>query len=200
MKRMAAIAAMAAACALAGTAYGQAMAAWSAPDGAFSVQRPAGWPVDRMSDSSAQVTHYAAGLADAECSFFVIARPESAATPPGHMQQMLTQPMTADQWSQVASSMPNVFHGPVTVQASSVDTSNFWPVQRATLMAGTTAVQSGITSRPGKEVWSFCQSFDSRDRSATFGSIIGSIATPQDAALQAAAEAAAAPAPAPAGH
>jgi len=183
------------AAALTGAAYAQAMAAWTAPDQSFSLSRPANWPVDRMSDSSPTIARYAAGLADAECSIYAIQRPNTATVSPGQVQSSFTTPFTAAQWTQVATGIRSI--GNASAETMSVDTENFWPIQRARLVTADGPVEAGIQARPGLEIWTFCQSFDSRDRTAIFNSVIRSIATPRDAELQAAAVAAAAPPPPP---
>lgn len=196
MRRLLAMVALAAA--LSGTALAQTMAAWSDPANTFSIRRPAAWPVDRMSGSSDTVGIYAAGLADAECRFYTIDRPATAERSAQSIVSGFTAPMTNEQWQQVTGSI-RAFSGGAEVQTTSVDTTGFWPVQRATIVSEGSPVLSAIHARPGREVWVFCQSFDSRDRTAVFNEIIGSVTTPRDAELQAAAAAAsAAPAPTPA--
>ncbi len=183
------------AAALTGAAYAQAMASWTAPDQSITLSRPANWPVDRMSDSSPAITRYAAGLADAECQIFVIQRPNTATASPGNVRTSFTTPFTAAQWTQVATGIRSI--GNASAETMSVDTENFWPIQRARLLTADGPVEAGIQARPGVEFWTFCQSFDSRDRTAIFNGLIRSIATPRDAELQAAAVAAAAPPPPP---
>lgn len=198
MKRL--LAAVAIAAALGGTAFAQTMAAWSDPANTFSIRRPAAWPVDRMSGSSEAVNVYAAGLADAECTLYSIDRPNTAGRSVQSIVSGFSQAMTVEQWTQVAGSI-RTFRAGAEVQTPSVDTSGFWPVQRATIVTDGTPVASAIHARPGREIWVFCQSYDSRDRTSIFNEIIASVATPRDAELQASAAAAAtepAPAPAPA--
>lgn len=194
MIRMLAALAVSAA-ALTGAAYAQAAASWTAPDQSFSLSRPANWPVDRMSDSSPTIAHYAAGLADAECSIYAIQRPTTATAAPGTVQRSFSTPFTAAQWTQVATGIRSL--GNASAETMSVNTEGFWPIQRARLVTADGPVEAGIQARPGLELWTFCQSFDSRDRTATFESLIRSIATPRDAELQAAAVAAAQPAAPP---
>ncbi len=192
MKRVAAFAA--AALMLGGAAFAQTMGTFTDPANTFSFQRPSNWPVDRMSDSSEAVGHYAAGLADAECNFYSIARPSTAERSVASVKAAFSQPMTAEQWAQVTSSI-RTFREGGQMQTQSVDTSRFFPVQRATILAGSDTVQSAIHARPGREIWVFCQSYDSRDRTEIFNNIINSVTTPRDAELEASA---ASPAPAPA--
>lgn len=197
MKRLLAVVALAAA--LGGTALAQTMAAWSDPANTFSMRRPANWPVDRIGGSSdGAYVIYAAGLADAECQFHTIARANTATRSPQSIVEDFTIQRTREQWFSMVQSI-RLFSDGADVQDQSlrVDTSGFWPVQRATIVTGGAPVLSAIHARPGREVWVFCQSFDGRDRSAIFNEIIGSVATPQDAALQAAAQAAAAAPAAP---
>ncbi len=195
MKRL--IAAAALVCAFAVPALAQAMGQWVDPANTFSFSRPSTWPVDRMGDSSDAVTHYAAGLADAECNFYSIVRAATAESSPQAVKAAFSAPLTAEQWAQVTSSI-RTFRAGATVQSSSVDTSHFWPIQRAALVTGGDTVQGAIIGRPGREIWVFCQSYDSRDRTSVFEQIISSVATPRDAEWQAAAEAAAQAPPPPA--
>lgn len=193
MRGLAALAA--AALLFAGAAFAQTMGTFTDPANTFSFQRPTNWPVDRMGDSSDAVGHYAAGLAAAECNFYTIARETTAERSAAAVVAAFSQPMTREQWFQVTSSI-RTFRGGADVQTQSVDTSGFWPVQRATILTEGDLVQAAIHARPGREVWVFCQSFDNTDRTQIFNNIIASVNTPRDAELEATAAAAeAAPAP-----
>lgn len=198
MMRVAACAAVLAV-AGAGFAFAQgAMASWSDPLNRFSIQRPASWPVDQASNSSPEVGHFIAGAAAADCHFFAIARPQTAANPPATARAGFATPLTREQWVQVTSSI-QMFHGGGDIQTMSVDNSGAWPIQRATIKVGTDTIESAIVGRPGLEIWAFCQSYDATDRTAIFNSIIESVTTPHDAEW--ATQLTAAPAaPAPAGH
>lgn len=197
MLRVAACAAVLAIAAT-GAAFAQAApASWSDPLGRFSLQRPANWPVDQMSNSSPEVGHFVAGVADADCNFFAIARPQTAANPPATARAGFATPLTREQWVQVTSSIP-MFRAGGDIQSMTVDTSGAWPIQRAAIRVGTTTIDSAIIGRPGLEIWAFCQSYDATNRSAIFNSIIQSVTTPHDSEW--AAQMAAAPAAPPAGH
>lgn len=197
MRRVMALLAMAAAC-VAPVASAQAARTWTDPSGALQAQLPRGYPVQADSGSTAQVLVYVAGAADYECMIYGISRPATAATPPGDVHHSIAQPYTAVQWTQLIGSM-RYFKPGSTITSSSVDTTAFWPVQRAVVNSGGDTIQAGVTVRPGRDIYTFCQSFDGRDRSAEFGQIIRNVGTPQDAALQSAIQpAAAAPAAAPA--
>lgn len=172
---------------LCGAALAQSMAGWTAPDSQFSFQRPAGWPVDRISDSSPAVSHYAAGLAAAECNFYGVARADSAALSPANVRNTINAPFTAAQWAQVATSIRSVRGA--APQDLSVDASGPWPIQRAVFQRPDGPVYAAVTARPGLEIWAFCQSFDGRERAEIFTAIIRSIATPRDAEWAAAAPA-----------
>ncbi len=190
------LAALIATAALAAPALAQTLTPWTDPQGHFSFSRPGDWPVDLM-NSGGNVTQYAAGLAAAECAFLSISRDTTTSASANAVRTTFQTPFTREQWYQVTQSTPRVFRGGADIQTMSVDQSGFWPVQRATIQSGADRIEAGVTARPGREIWAFCQSYDGRDRAALFNQVLASIATPNDAALRAAIESAA-PAPAPA--
>jgi hypothetical protein len=157
----------------------------------FTFSAPTGWPVDRLSQPTAGVTEYEAGAADAACKFYVIDRPEQANQPPDGWLRANSAALSAQRWTEVLQPFP-AFRGGVSVDSSSIDTNTFWPQQRAQLTTSSAKITAAVSTRPGLEIYTFCQSYDSKDRSGIFDAIIKSIATPRDSELKAAAEAGAA--------
>jgi hypothetical protein len=76
--------------------------------------------------------------------------------------------------------------GAPTLTSQSVDTSGFWPVQRAQLASGSRVIYGMVQARPGVELRGFCSGPD-----ASYDSILNSVSHPNDQTWQAAAEAAA---------
>ena len=69
--------------------------------------------------------------------------------------------------------------------SQTVDTSGFWPVQRAELRGPTKTVYGAVLIRPGVEIRAFCSGATS---AATYDSIFASLAHPNDATWQQAAQ------------
>lgn len=169
---------------------------WTDPQGRFSFDKPAGWPAEAPVDRGA-ATELVIGAADYECWFYYVSRPESAGTNPDAFVRANAAPLTAEQWAASTRPFapmrpaPGALGGP-TASDISVDTSGYFPRQRAVLQNGDRRVSAGLTVRPGAEIWTLCLSYDSTDRTATFNQVINSVGTPQDAALAEAGAAAAA--------
>jgi hypothetical protein len=178
-------------------AAGPAMAeTWTDPQGRFSFEKPAGWPAETPVDRGA-ATELVIGAADYECWFYYVSRPESAAASPDTFVRANSAPLTAEQW--VSSTRPFAPMRPApgslgggTASDVRVDTTGYFPRQRATLQNGNRQIMAGLTVRPGAEIWTLCLSYDRTDRTAVFNQVIDSVGTPQDAALEAAGAAAAA--------
>ena len=62
-----------------------------------------------------------------------------------------------------------------------VDSSGFWPVQRAELSGGSRPVFGAILARPGAEIRAFCSGSNS---AAAYDSIFASLGHPNDATWQ----------------
>ncbi|MGE0829064.1 MAG: hypothetical protein AB7O04_06910 [Hyphomonadaceae bacterium] len=183
----------------AGAALGQT-AAWTDTQGRLTFQHPTGWPVDIPSGQSASLFQVIAGTADEECKFFVAPRDTAARTPDAVRRGVLT-PIGDAAWSSTASSLRIFRDALFTVSNARVDTSGFWPVQRATLTSGSDVVQAALQARPGAEYWAFCQTYNGSDRTAVFEQVTASMGSPRDAewrtAIEAAQAAAAATTPPP---
>jgi hypothetical protein len=152
---------------------------------------PASWPVDKSSNSSAEVTQYIAGVADAECNFYVVDRPATANDNPEAWLRTNKNALTAEKWGEILKPF-HIFKKGATVDSASMDSEHFWPRQKAVVSTPDGKVISAITTRPGLEIFTFCLSFDGKDRAPLFDAVINSVATPKDASLQAAVEAGAA--------
>jgi hypothetical protein len=172
-----------------------ALKTFTDPQNRFSFQHPASLPVDVTpppADRPDRPLNIAVGAADYECQMYAVARPNTASTAPDALVRSYGAPLTADVWKRSADGFA-LYNRQAVVGEVSVDTSKFWPVQRAQLTRdGGTAVIAAFQARPGVELWQFCTGFDGRDHSGVFNQIIGSFAGPNDAALQAQAEQAAA--------
>jgi hypothetical protein len=154
----------------------------------FTFSAPPEWPVDKLSQPNASVTEYEAGFADAACKFYVIERPNQASQAPDVWLRANNSVISTEKWNEVLLPFPAFRNGAV-VENPTFDNSAFWPRQKAMVTTPDAKINAAIATRPGLEVWTFCQSYDGKDRNALFDQIIGSVATPKDAELKAAAEA-----------
>lgn len=176
--------------AVAAVAFAQgATKTFTDPRSRFSFQYPASLPVDTIERPN-QPMNVLVGAADYECQMFVVDRPESASSAPDDFVRAYTSAISVDVWKRSADGFA-LYNRQGTVQSATVDTSRFWPIQKATLQTNDNKPAiAAMQARPGIEVWQFCTGFDNRDHSAVFNQIIASFAGPNDAALQAQAEAA----------
>lgn len=152
-------------------------------DANISFATPSGWNVERLgADSSVGVLSFNASN---DCFFFGIPNPNTA-TSSAEAARNSTNPMSQSEWITAASAAQmrrDFFPSGATVVSSSVDTSGFWPVQRAQLQ-GSKTVQAAIQVRPGYELRAFCAG------SANFDQIFSSVAHPNDATWRTQAESA----------
>ena len=155
----------------------------------FTFQYPASLPIDVVARPN-QPVNILVGAAAYECQMFVVERPEFAGKPPADVARAYARAFGPEVWKQSADGFV-LYKRAGTVQSNVVDTSKFWPVQRASMQTDQhTPVVAAMQSRPGIDVWQFCTAFDNADHSVVFNQIINSFAGPNDAALQAEATAA----------
>ncbi len=157
----------------------------------FTFQYPASLPVDVVARPN-QPVNVLVGAADYECQIFVVDRPELAAASPEAFVRGYSTALAPEVWKRSMDGFA-LYNRQGTVSASSVDTTAFWPVQRAEVRNDASKpVVAAMHARPGLDVWHFCTSFDNGDHTAVFNQIVSSFAGPNDAVLKAQAEAAAA--------
>ncbi|MGD9967098.1 MAG: hypothetical protein AB7T59_11295 [Hyphomonadaceae bacterium] len=158
------------------------------PNGRLTFNAPSGWRVQPRNATGQSVV--LAFNPTNDCYFFGIPNPTTADSSPGAVHNTTT-PLTADAWVTAARPVPDFFEGsPATLVSQSVDTSGFWPVQRAELRGPSKTVYAAILARPGAEIRAFCSGSAS---GAAYDPIFASLAHPNDAAWeQAASEQAAA--------
>lgn len=186
--------AMAGAVALALTAavaYGQgATKTYTDAQNRFTFQYPSNMGNPDVTSRPNQPVNIVVGLGAFECQMFAVDNAQSASQPPDAVVRAYGTAITTDLWKRQADAFA-LYNRQGTVDSSTVDTSGFWPVQRAMMKSDDgTAVTAALQARPGLELWQFCTSFDGADHTPVFNQIINSFAGSNDAALQAAAEAA----------
>jgi hypothetical protein len=160
---------------------------WTDPAGRLTFNKPPGWQVENQG-SSAQQTTVLAFNASNDCYFYGLTNPATANASPDAARR--TAQMTNENWIAAASAgalrrdfFPS---GAPQLVSSSVDTSGFWPIQRAEFQ-GARRVFAAVQVRPGFELRAFCAA-TSGGSAATFDPIFTSLGHPNDATWQAQAQ------------
>jgi hypothetical protein len=147
----------------------------------MTLNAPAGWRVRPQAMEGG--TAVLAFTPSSDCYFFGIPNPASANSSPGAAHRTTAQ-LAPEAWVGAASSVSDfVSGGAPTVVSQSVDTSGFWPVQRAQLRSGSRNIYGVIQVRPGVELRGFCSGPD-----ASYDSILNTMGHPNDQQWQAQAE------------
>jgi hypothetical protein len=175
---------------------------WADPAGRLTIDVPQGWAINQPAHGPGEFSYVIAGNANNECQFLAIANPGTASASPGAIRRMGADAARfgTDVWARGLGQFNDIFRNGVTptIASTSVDTSSFWPIQRAEATAGTRPIHGALQMRPGIEIFAACLTYDGAEPTALYDQVIRSVAHPNDATWRAAAEAEAAAAPAPA--
>jgi hypothetical protein len=160
---------------------------WTDPGGRVNFTTPAGW-VTEIQHSPANQTIVLTGSANNEC---YVLTPHNAGTASAQANRIhaLTDPMSAADWQTLANSVTPMFpHHNATVTSQTVDTSGFWPIQRAQLGGAERPVTAAVAHRPGGlDLVAMCWTYGGPDATATYETFFHSLSNAQDATWQAAA-------------
>ena len=160
---------------------------WNDPAGRVSFNAPSGW-VSEVRRAN-PVTIVLTGNANNECYVMTAQNPGTAAAQANRIHA-LTEPMTAADWQTLANSVTPMFpqHN-ASVTSQSVDTSSFWPLQRASLGGAERPVLAALSHRPGGlDLIALCWTYGGPDATATYKSLFHSLSNSNDATWQATAE------------
>jgi hypothetical protein len=153
------------------------------PNGRLTFNAPAGWRVQPR--AAGGQTAVLAFNASNDCYFFGADNPATASSS-AEAAMNTRDPITPQAWVTYASPIRDFFEGsPATLVSQSVDTSGAWAVQRAELRGPSKTVYGAVLIRPGVEIRAFCAGGNS---AAAYDSIFASLAHPNDAAWQQAAQ------------
>lgn len=156
---------------------------FSDPNGRLTFNTPAGWRVQPQNASGQ--TAVLAFNAQNDCYFFG-ADNAATANSSAEAAHNTRDPIDPTAWVTYAAPIRDFFNGsPPTLVTQSVDTSGFWAVQRAELRGPTKTVYGAVLIRPGVEIRAFCSGATS---ASTYDSIFASLAHPNDATWQQAAQ------------
>ena len=161
---------------------------WTDPAGRLTFNKPSGWQVESLGNS-AEATAVLAFNASNDCYFYGLPNPSTASASPDATRRH-TAELTRENWIAVASAglLRRDFFPSGTPEfvSSSVDSSGFWPIQRAQFQ-GARTVFAAVQVRPGFELRAFCAA-TSGGSAANFDAIFASLGHPNDAAWQAQAQ------------
>ncbi len=151
---------------------------WNDPNGRVTFNAPSGWRVQPR--NAPGTTAVLAFNPTNDCYFFGLPNPNNADS--ASAVRGATTPLTPEAWVTAAAPVRDFFEGsPATVVSQTVDTSGFWPVQRAELRGPSKTVYGAILARPGAEIRAFCSGAAS---AAAYDSIFASLGHPNDATWQ----------------
>lgn len=185
MRKLALAAAVCLGVSLAGVA---AARDWTDPNGRINFTAPNGWNIDPL--NSANATNVLTFDGSHDC--YIIGQPNANTTSATveRINRTLRDPFAPTSWTSVANSLSDFFpNQSAQVVSQSVDTSGFWPVQRATLQSPQGEVFGAVQSRPGIDLMAFCRALGGSS-TAMFDGVFASLSHPNDAAWRQAAEAA----------
>lgn len=149
------------------------------PGGRLTFNAPAGWRVQPRANPNQTVV--LAFNASNDCYLFGLPNPATANSSANAVRNT-RDPLAADAWVTVARPINDFFEGQTpTLVSQSVDTSGFWPVQRAELRGPSKTVYAAILNRPGVEIRAFCAGGAS---AAAYDPIFASLGHPNDATWQ----------------
>lgn len=160
---------------------------WTDPNGRVTFNKPAGWQAEAAGSQAAQTVVL---LFNASNDCYVFAAPNAAtAGSSADAARNSRDPLSPTAWQTAASAIRDFFPpgSTPTVTSQTVDTSGFWPVQRAQLQGPSRTVFGAVQARPGFELRAFCSS-TSGGESPAFAQIFNSLAHPNDATWRAQAD------------
>ncbi len=162
---------------------------WNDPNGRLTFDRTGfdGVREERVrpnpDGSPSQTTAVSAFNARSDCYFFSVPNSVSANSSAGAVRNTTTALPAAD-WVRAANTVTNrlFFPSPTAALTSqSVDTSHFWPIQRAELAGATAPIYAAIQARPGLELRAFCRGATS---ASAYDALFASLGHPNDATWQ----------------
>jgi hypothetical protein len=151
---------------------------WTHAGGQLTFEHPSGWNVNEMRSQTEGALRIMVGAANFECQIWRLPRPQTASISPDEVRQRYLRALAVDKWTDLVAPLSEFRDAPAAWDIT-VDTTLVWPTQHAIVRSGEHEARVSIQGRPGFELISLCQSFDTQDRSAVFDRITASVDAPQ---------------------
>jgi len=152
---------------------------WDDPEGRVSFDAPTNWIVDQQVRDTQTIV--LAGNADQECYVMALPNRNTAAANAATIRNY-TAPVEGSAWAAIANAITPMFpNRTASVASQSVDTSGFWPVQRAEIAGAERPITASLTLRPGFDLAAFCWTYGGPDATATYEALFNSLSNPNDA-------------------
>lgn len=149
--------------------------------GRITFTTPSGWRAERQSPQAQTVVW----LFNASNDCYVFGSPNTvtASASVRDIVRTTTTPLAEANWVSTANSIVDLVpNRSAAVVSQSVDTSRFWPLQRAQFSAeGGKTVYAALTSRPGIDLMAFCAPARGEGSASTYDALFNSLAHPNDA-------------------
>lgn len=144
---------------------------WADPAGRLTFERPSGWQVQPQNAPGQTVV--LAFNPQNDCYIFGLPNPNTAASSVEAARHSVT-PISPEAWQGAGNVIRDFFPGnSAQLVSQSVDTSHYWPVQRAELSSGSRTVYAVILGMPGVELRAFCSGASSAAAYETIFSSLG---------------------------
>lgn len=150
---------------------------WTHPTGQLSFEHPSTWRVSEMTSQTEGALRVLVGAADFECQIWRLPRPQTASISADEVRQRYSRPLADNKWTELVAPLREFQDAPAASNIN-VDTSGSWPTQHALVRSTEHEARVSIQGRPGFELISLCQSFDTQDRAAVFDQIARSVDAP----------------------
>lgn len=122
------------------------------------------------------------------CQFNSDANWDTFPSSPGAIYRQTRDGFSNDAWVEELNKFPEIFpNNSAQVTSTSLDSTTFWPIQRAEARTERGMVMAAFQQRPGVDLVTVCVVSDDAQR-ATYEQVIDSVAHPSDSILQSAVE------------
>lgn len=188
--RMIALAAAFAGLSLVGTAEARV---WTDPAGRLVFEAPNNWVTtqERGANPADAYSYVITGTANNECQVVSQANPGLATATADTVRRAAADEtrFTPEFWATTGNGMPQIFPGSsAQVLSTSLDSSGFWPIQRAEIQSPERLVHASIQLRPGFNLIAMCMTYGGADPVDLYTTVSRSVAHPNDATFRADAE------------
>ncbi len=166
---------------------------WTDPGNRMTFDAPNGWATTVERTSSPEVVYVVSGSAANECHMLSQPNPSIATATADQVKTAAANEASFQQdfWVQTANGIPTLFPGNSAQFVSrSLDTSGFWPIQRADIQGPDRLIHMSMQLRPGLTLTSMCMTYSGPDAVAQYETVSRTLGHPNDAAWRAEAEAA----------